>query len=62
MKSLIAGIIILLITSIWLCYTEENPPSALLYLAISLFLILKGYLKLMHDLVKKEENENKKTN
>jgi len=60
MKTLIAGTVILILTSLWICYTDEKSPFVLLFLAISLFLMLNGYLSLMHELVKKEENENKK--
>ena len=57
MKTLIAGTVCFILTCVWIETSTEKSPVALLYLAISLFLILKGYLKLMHDLVKKEQEE-----
>lgn len=57
MKTLIAGTVFFILTCVWIETSTEKSPVALLYLAISLFLILKGYLKLMHDLVKKEQEE-----
>lgn len=53
MKNLISGTALLIAVSIWLCATEKHPPFALLLLAISLFLMLKGYFKII-------SNENKK--
>jgi len=60
MKTLIAGTVCFILTCLWIELSTQKPPLALLLLAISLFLILKGYLKLMHNLVKQEENEQNK--
>lgn len=54
MKNLISGTALLIAVSIWLCATEKHPPFALLLLAISLFLMLKGYFKIISNEKKKK--------
>jgi predicted membrane metal-binding protein len=54
MKTLIAGTVCFILTCLWIELSTQKPPSALLLLAISLFLMLIGALKI----IKTKENKN----
>ncbi len=56
MKTLIAGTVCFILTCVWIEISPQKSPFTLLLLAISLFLILIGALKI----IKTIENEQRR--
>lgn len=55
MKNIILGTLICITVTVFIVVTDKHHPFSLLLLVISLFLILKGYLKLIANDNKKEK-------